>query len=548
MKISKFIKVDNDVLLEYIYDDENIIIEDYCVIYDTVSNTQSFATQNTTNSQASITKNIINNQLFLLDNSINKWGLISYDANRYNFIQFKTYSNNIPFRYDKIRLHFPVNYTFKDNLGILLNVLLFNKKQNKYYPLSNYFYDKTNPLRTDIELTAPPFIFNEKMWGKYIELNIPSPYTVINDTTIIDGVAIPRTGTVHKNLLNNDILSSETPIFINFQFLKSKNNIANQISYYTTEKFSVTIPYSPEFETVGVKITKSDFGDYFEINGVFNNSISEFNSFINKSQLLNKRFYVIYDIKVYEKNINTYNITLTQFENFDIPLEYRPIIKYSTTTAIIDVTMRLINTVDDSTVTRNTSYVMKQDEIAKYSRNLTKINMSNAYKPKVYNAKSDILNINFNNSSNIGSVSKVYYANMYERVNISVKSVSEQVNDTTYYGQGQNQILLYPSDNIFKFAIITNIKDNQVIPYPLPTESNIYLRFKSSDTLIESGLFYDSNEINLSAGIVVFNVIESNYEILKKMFKNGFDQYYIVLKSENNINTTIYSGRFLPIS
>ena len=37
MRISKFIKVDNDVLLEWIYDDSNFLIEDYRMIIDTVS-------------------------------------------------------------------------------------------------------------------------------------------------------------------------------------------------------------------------------------------------------------------------------------------------------------------------------------------------------------------------------------------------------------------------------------------------------------------------------------------------------------------------------
>ncbi len=143
-------------------------------------------------------------------------------------------------------------------------------------------------------------------------------------------------------------------------------------------------------------------------------------------------------------------------------------------------------------------------------------------------------------------VTKVPYAVMYERINVSVKNVSEQVNDTTYYGQGQQQILLYPTNNVYKFAIISSIDGKGVNAFALPTESQIFLRFKSSDTLIETPLFYDTNEVDLKNGIVVFNVLETSYDTLKKMYSQGFDQFYIVLKSDVGIVTNVYAGRFLP--
>ncbi len=550
MRISKFLKVDNDVLLEWIYDDENFLIEDYRIIIDTLSNTRAFSNTEKTNSQNSETKNTSENQLFLLDKQTRKWGIVdpNTETNKYLFLQYKNFSGNVPFRYDILRLHFPVNYTFKDKVGFLLNVSLMNEGQTINFPISNYFYDKTNPNRLDMDLSSPPFLFNEKLWGKYIEIAVPSPYALVNDVSITQAVRSPRPGTIHKNLVddNFNVLSTETPIFIDFQFLTKKNNVLNQISYYTTEPFSVTIPVVPEFESLGVQIQKSSEGDYFEIFGTFNNTISEFDSFIETSQLMGKRYYAIYEITTYEKNIQTGTLTISQFDNFNIPVEFRPIIKYSTTTAVIDVTMKIINAVDDSNITRNATYAMLQDEVAKYSRFLTKINVRDTFKPKVYNAKPDLLNITMGSGLNATQITKVPYATMYERINISVRNISEQINDTTYYGQGQQQILLYPTDNIYKFALISSVDGKGVNPFSLPTEGQIYLRFKSTDTLIETPLFYDSNEVDLKAGIVVFNIMESSYDTLKKMYSQGFDQFYIILKSSVGISTTIYSGRYLP--
>lgn len=552
MKISKFLKVDNDVLLEYIYSADNYLIEDYRIIIDTLSDTRSFSNNEYTNTIDSITKNTSKNQLFLIDNQTKKWGIVdpNTDTNKYLFLQYKNFSGNVPALYDKIKLHFPVNYTFKDKLGFLLNVKLYNNNQTELFALSNYYFDKTDPNRLDIDLSSPPFMFNEKLWGKYIELQIPSPYSLINDVTINQGIRIPRGGTIHKNIVDEDInvFSDQTPIFIDFQFLTKKTNISNQISYLTTQPFSVTLPYTPEYQNLGVQLNKSSEGDYFQIYGTFNDTISEFSSFIDKGNSTGKRYYVIFEISTFEKNIKTGSITISQFENFDIPVEFRPIIKYSTTTAVIDVQMKLINSVDDSTITRTTTYAMLQDEVAKYSRNLTKINVKDTYKPKVYNAKPDLLNITMSNNINGNQITKVPYAIVYERVNISVKNISERVNDTNYYGQGQQQVLLYNSDNIYVFSIIAGTDKNGTIPYQLPTEGKIYMRFKSTDTLIEFPLYYDSNQVNLNAGIVAFNVTETNYDTLKKMYNNGFDQFYIIIKTDVGINTILYSGRFLPYS
>lgn len=550
MKISKFVKVDNDVLLEYIYNSDNFLIEDYRITIDTLSDTRSFSNTEETNTLPSSTKNITTNQLFLRDKNTRKWGIVDpTQNNKYLFLQFKNFSGNVPFVYDKIKLHFPVNYTFKDKMGFLLNVSLLNNDQNEKFSISNYFYDKTNPNRLDLDLTSPPFLFSEKLWGKYIEILIPSPYSLINDVSIVQGIRIPRGGTIHKNLVDEDynVLSGETPIFIDFQFLTKKETVLNQVSYLTTEPFTATIPAVPEFQTLGVQIKKSTEGDFFQIYGTFNNTISEFSDFIEKGILMGKRYYAIYEITTYEKNIKTGNITLSQFENFDVPVDFRPIIKYSTTTAIIDVQMKIINSVDDSNILRTSTYVMLQDEVAKYSRNLTKINIRDTFKPKIYNAKPDLLNIQLGNGLTNSQIIKVSYPVLYERVNVSVKNISERVNDTNYYGQGQQQILLYNTDNIYVFSIIEGVNNTGIKPYALPTEGSIYMRFKSTDTLVEVPLFQESGKINLSGGIIAFNVLESQYDTLVKMYKNGFDQFYIIVKSDSS-TSVIYSGRFLPYS
>ncbi len=552
MRISKYLKLDTDVLMEWIYDDENYLVEDYRIILDTLANTRAFSNSETTNQQDSVTRNTTENQLFLIDSLTNKWGITdpNTETNKYLFIQYKNFSGNIPFRYDTIRLHFPVNYTFKEKMGFLLNVYLLNNGQSIKFPISNYFFDKTDADRLDMDFTSPPFLFNEKLWGKHIEIQVPSPYALVNDVNVNQKVRTPRTGTIHKNLVGDDInvLSGDSPIFIDFQFLNKRDNVLGKISYVTGEPFSTTIPVVPEFESLGVEIKPSEQGDYFEIFGTFNGTISEFSDFIEKGQLMGKYYYADYEITTFEKNVLSDKLTITQHEDFDVVKKFRPVIMYSTTTAVIDVTMKLVNSVDDSVILRTSTYAMQQEEVAKYSRFLTKINVRDTYKPKIYNSKPDLLSVQKGVGLSAPSVVKVPYAVLYERINVSVKNVSDTVNDTTYYGQGQQQVLLYPTDNIFKFAIIAGVDKKGTQPFSLPTESQIFLRFKSPNTVVECPLFHDTNENNLSGGVVIFKVAETQYDTLSKMYKSGFDQFYIITKSTTGDTSNIYSGRYLPYS
>jgi hypothetical protein len=102
----------------------------------------------------------------------------------------------------------------------------------------------------------------------------------------------------------------------------------------------------------GVAIIHSNNGDYFEIYGTYNGNIAEFNDFIINSTNLGNRYYVTYTITLYEQNILGKSFTITVTSNFNETVEYRPVIKYSTTTAVIDVEMNVIDTVDNSSILR----------------------------------------------------------------------------------------------------------------------------------------------------------------------------------------------------
>jgi hypothetical protein len=237
-----------------------------------------------------------------------------------------------------------------------------------------------------LNYSAPPLLFQEKLWGKNIQIEVPA----INELAAQKTDGLPKENSINSNLSNGIGLSITAPIFIDFYFIDGIQKVNGITSYILAGKVTTTIPQAPEFERLALMVQHSTQGDFFEIYGTYNDNIAEFKKFIDDSVKMGHRYYVQYNITTYEQNIRGKTTTVTVHDGFNESIEYRPIIKFSTTTAIIDVEMRLVDSVDDSYILRRASYGMLQDEVSKYSTNMLKINLVNASKPKVYNVKNAI--------------------------------------------------------------------------------------------------------------------------------------------------------------
>jgi hypothetical protein len=379
-KISKFVKVDKNVLLEYIYDGDNNIGEAYDILVNSKDRRQSYLATSTSG-----TNNIQSNSLFKLDNLSNRYGKI--DTGNYSFLQIRNFSTATPTRHDSIRVHLPVNWTFGEYLGFYIRIYAYDTVNQQTFDLSNFYFDMTDTSQSYLlNFTSPALLFQEKLWGKNINIEIPA-LSALSSQRVNNR---PKENSVNANLTNGNGLSMTTPIFLDFHFITNIQTI-NGISTYTlSPKVSITVPQTPEFENLGLKIEHSPNGDFFEIYGTYNNTLGGFKQFIDDSYNMGHRYYVQYSITTYEQNIRGKTITAIVTENFNETIEFRPIIKQSTTTAIIDVEMRLIDAVDDTYIIRRASYGMLQDEVSRYSLNLIKINLKYANKPKIYNIKNSI--------------------------------------------------------------------------------------------------------------------------------------------------------------
>lgn len=543
MRVSKYLKVDRNVLIEYIYDDGNLIGEAYNIGINAKSRIQNYMAASTSG-----TLNTAANSLFLIDSVANTFG--KFDTTNYNFLQIKEYGSGFPIRHDTIKLYFPINYTFGEYKGVYIRAYGFDFNNKNVYDLTNFYYDISdvdqNENNSVLDYINPPLYFQEKLWGKAITLEIPSLYSLSNQR----GANVLKSNGINSNLTQGVGFNQQSPIFIDFRFIQSKSTINNVSTYVLTPRSTFSIPQSPEFESIGLMVEESLNGDFFEIYATYNGNIGEFNEFINRSVSLGNRYYVEYTITTWEQNIRGKPMKIVVTDDFLSKIEYRPIIKTSTTTAIIDVEMNLIDAVNDSRILRKASFGMLQDMVSKYSLRLMKINLSNASKPKIYNLKQTITSNGgqtpMQSNPNVTQIEtlKIPYPVLIDRFNVIAKSESSYIDGQNFWGTGKMMVRVFPFDNIFKFVIAKRIINGSIEYMDLSNLGEIKLTFKNQNLNVDCTVFTESGENNLVTGFVVFKLSASRIPDLRKIYESGINVFYIT-STQMSSTTVIYSGLFM---
>lgn len=549
MKNSKYVQLDTKVLMEYIYDDSNLNAENYIITYDKNENVRSYSANNTEG-----VTNKLDNQYVIIDPISNKAGI--RNENNYNFIENKEYSQTLPIRYDKIRLHFPSNYNFEDSGGCYVRIYVMDSTNTNSFNLVQYYFDKQDQFRFSRELNLSPNgnKLNGQIWGKFIEIAYPSPYTLSLQKT--NNLVTPNS--INYNLSDGIGISQTSPIMIEFGFIEKKDKINDIITYIFSSPYQTSVPLTPDFENLGLKISPAEDGDWFEIYGTFNGEISQFNEFITSARNIGKRYYVEYIITQFEENIKGKSLNITIEQDFNEVVDYRPIIKYSTTTATIDVSMRIIDKNDGSIITRRASYGMLSDELSKYSRSLVKINVSGQITPKIYNIRNggsifdafDGLNKRnmsdpFNTESDGIEIIRVPYPALVSINNIVAKTDSALVNGKEWKGFGKLKLVIDPFDNLIKFILAKQIED-KVEYFNLLEMGEINLFFKNFESELKTNLYRQSDENDLERGTVIFKLKKDDVSKVRRIYQSGINMFYITSTNiESNETNVIYEGTFI---
>jgi len=535
-KQSKFMKLNPNILMEWVFDSEHYVSENYKIITNLNENKKrSFLSTSNLNN--------IDNSLFQLDSVLQKYTLPN--TIKYNFLQEQDY-NTAPIQYDTVRIYLPVtyNFVFDGYVGLYLKIFAYGFYNDVIYELSNIFFDATNTTNSGLTNLAIPFFYDEQQWGKYYQFDIPSINYISNQRS--GGTTISNS--INRNLTIGEGLSQTGPIFVDFQYLNTKEIVMGNTYYYASESYRSSFAKTPEYNTLGVQLQESTEGDFFEIWGTYGESNENLDNFVREQENKGRKIRIEYDIYLYEENIQTNMQTVSVIEDFTKKILYRPILTFSNTTAAIKVTMRVTDLVDMSTIERFTSIGL-DNNIQKYGKKLISLNVSNLNKLKIYNAKPDeiVLGKDYFSGNLITEIIKVNSPQLIEVGKIIVNSPSSS-ND--YKGMGLLNLIITPFDNIiqFRLATIPNTNsgaNNQMEQYNLSkilNNSEIKLEFKSDTASVDKSIYNEADN-DYTNGIINFKIVENDLQVLKNIYDNGFTNFYLTITS-NKVKTLLYSGTF----
>lgn len=537
MKTSAYKKVHRDILLEWVYDDVNNIAEPFSILINNRERTQSYM-------GSTLTNNGPEYQLFPIDRIQNKYAQV--DADNYNFLNQADFPSQGQLRHDQLNIRMPSNFNFEEYRGFYIRVYTYDFDHQKTYDISNFFYNKNNDDQTNdvLDTVAPPTLYEDRLWDQVITVEIPSVNTV--STQITNGS--PTTGSINDLLTDGRGLSLTSPIFVDFHWITSINTVGGEVQYTMTNPFSIEFPQSPELEQLTLYMEESSIGDYFEIYPLYNGSFSDYLDFMNSSRSLGNVYYQEYFITIFEENIKGKTSQFIIEKDFFNKIEWRPIIKYSTSIATIDVEMRLIDKVDNSVVIRKALYGAKPQQTSKYALNLKKINVRNINKPKIYIKKSlqlaEIDSMTRRDPQQLTvTVDSPTLINLNNITAFSKNAINTKKGRKidNYFPMGVLKILIEPFDNIIRFVLARKNGDGLEF-VDLTNCNDLKLSFKSELANYEFDLYPEKN-MNTTSGMCSFKIPASQYIDIKKLLVEDENLFYITTTNKN-VRTVLYSGQF----
>lgn len=536
---TKYLKVDTNVLLEWTFNDAELITENYHILSNLQYPYREFMSNTITN------VNNINNTALLLDPTVNKY--TQANPGNYNFLQLQNFNTSL-IPYDDIKLYFPISFSFVDfgYTGLIIKIYAYDYYNENYYIFSQYFFDEQDSSRRNEIQLGTPFFYDENQWSKYIEFQIPSiDFISKQRTTDNNGNNLPTLNTINNDLTNGIGISDTTPIFIEFSFINTSQTIFGIKYFYTNPPYSTSISKTADYLGLAVNIQESTQADWFEIQGSYAGSTENLDDYINYLTSIGKNVTIQYQVNLYEENILTNSQTYLVTNNFAQTILYRPCITFSNTTAYIQVVMSVTDLVSETTQTYMASIGLTNN-LFKYGPKLISVNVAESYIPKIYNTNDTPFMVNgVNNIPNL-LTTKVNFPLLVDTFNILVGS--SNASNSSYYGMGLLEIILNPYDNLLKFKIAQDIDSNgNVTPYDITTLLNnatITLNFTSSSNSIVENIYFASDQNDYVNGTLIFIVNQNDMTTISTIYTDNNRFYLTVNDTNTNNNTLLYYGTF----
>ena len=347
-----------------------------------------------------------------------------YEYTNYeDVIQNSKQSCNV--KYDKCVLHFTSRNYFGSYDSLIFQAYVYMSNKTKLY-LASFLFKKTS----DVKLKSDNLLYNEKLYTKQIEFDIPSMFAILHtsskyqDSDLNDSIKGQIKFIEALKSQNIEILEN-TPIGINVYGVSSSTIGDDNYEKLKTLKISnITIPYVyNRLDEIHVNIYEAKDGDYYCIDPDIGPKYTSFVDYIESMGENVRAYMVMHELHLKEiwvdndgqpqeeithkefhiVNIDEYDGDKEISDRFDKEIKYRPIcirggLNYR---AVIIDTIKIINTVDSSSYEVTGSLEIANPN--KYGKKMSRIGIKNESRPivNVYNKK-----VSDNNGSKSISLNK----------------------------------------------------------------------------------------------------------------------------------------------
>ena len=133
MNSKQYQKVNKDVLIEWLYDDNNTISEPYKILSNQRDLTRQYLASDTT-----ITKNNLANQFFKVDVYGDRYAKV--DTEKYPFLTTEELVDQDPIIHDRVTIYLPSNWSFGEYQGVHLRLYTYDSTNKQICELSSFYF------------------------------------------------------------------------------------------------------------------------------------------------------------------------------------------------------------------------------------------------------------------------------------------------------------------------------------------------------------------------------------------------------------------------
>tara|TARA_B100001093_G_scaffold471549_2_gene493922 strand:- start:7980 stop:9971 length:1992 start_codon:yes stop_codon:yes gene_type:complete len=440
-------------------------------------------------------------------------------------------------KYDKVRLHLRSGFSFAAR-GY--EGFMFEVKTNRTSGVQNFLTQTVYLNTSSFEIKNPrPFILSETLYSNFIEIKLPtlkSQYSDFEDLFYDNGAGASDLDTTS----NYDI---------SLKLIDSIEDTAGIDYIYTGEETNFIVAQEDEFQDFTVAVEEATDGDYFKIYGEKDNSAADFEAYIiNRIATSSDDISVIFDIIVNEQIgtsfIETYATSITQTQDFEEPIQFRPIIQNANNAAsfMIDITMRIYNQTDNTQIVKRGSLI--STNAPKYGKRMMKVNIaSSANLTRVYNTLPNLQatrNVAQVINSSLPKAQVKYAPAFIERLNVVVNVGNVTIDDGQITSiNNDNGLEISPFDTFIKFNI-SKIDGGERKAISFTNLKCVKLNFAD-------GIYFNNitsfKDVDLSKGEVLFKIDKANAAKLQGLNNK---KYYISIDN-GSTETMVFKGEYAAI-